>query len=104
MEGYDHIWLPYTQMQHGRIPLPVVGAKGCTLHLADGRTLIDGIASWWSMCHGYQYAPIVEAITKQAECLSHVMFAGLAHEGAYRLASALTRIAPRGLERVFFAE
>lgn len=103
-DGYDHIWLPYTQMQHGRIPHAVIGAEGCSLKLADGRTLIDGIASWWSMCHGYQYQPIIDAITQQAHTLSHVMFAGLAHEGAYRLASSLCAITPAGLNRVFFAE
>lgn len=103
-QGYEHIWLPYTQMQHALMPLPVVGAAGATLELADGRELIDGIASWWSMCHGYQYAPIVKAISKQAQHLSHVMFAGLAHESAYTLATRLAAIAPGNLNRVFFAE
>lgn len=103
-QGYDHIWLPYTQMHYGRVPLPIVGAQGCTLKLADGRTLIDGVASWWSMCHGYQYAPIVNAIAQQAKTLSHVMFAGLAHEGAYALATRLAARAPGNLNRVFFAE
>lgn len=102
--GFEHIWLPYAQMQTVAVPLPVIGARGCELHLADGRTLIDGVASWWSMCHGYQHPLIVEAITTQAQQLSHVMFAGLAHEPAYRLASNLTAIAPDGLERVFFCD
>ncbi len=103
-QGYEHIWLPYTQMQYGRVPLPVASASGSRITLTDGRELIDGISSWWSMCHGYQYAPIVKAVSKQAESLSHVMFAGLAHESAYTLATRLAAMAPGDLNRVFFAE
>lgn len=103
-EGWPHIWLPYAQMQTVAAPLPVVGAEGATLHLADGRTLVDGIASWWSVCHGYQHPHIVEAITRQASTLSHVMFAGLAHEPAYTLAKRLCATTGMGMERVFFAE
>lgn len=103
-QGLEHIWLPYAQMQTAPQPLPVIGAEGVTLKLADGRTLIDGIASWWSMCHGYQHPHILAAMQTQIAELSHVMFAGLAHEPAYRLASELSRIAPAGLERVFFSE
>lgn len=103
-EGWPHIWLPYAQMQTTPKPLPVVGAEGCRLKLADGRELIDGIASWWSMCHGYQHPQIVQAIQAQAESLSHVMFAGLAHAPAYTLAKRLSAVAPKGLSRVFYAE
>jgi adenosylmethionine-8-amino-7-oxononanoate aminotransferase len=103
-DGYAHIWLPYTQMQTAAMPEAVVGAEGCRIKLADGRELIDGTASWWSMCHGYQHPHIVEAITKQAQSLSHVMFGGLAHEPAYTLAKRLCTTAGMGMERVFFAE
>lgn len=103
-EGLQHIWFPYTQMQTAPDTLPVVSAKGAILTLEDGGKLIDGIASWWSVCHGYQHPHIVKAITEQANKLSHVMFAGLAHEQAYRLASRLAKIAPQGLNRVFFSD
>jgi adenosylmethionine-8-amino-7-oxononanoate aminotransferase len=102
--GYPHVWLPYTQMQTAAIPEAVVAAKGCLIKLADGRELIDGTASWWSMCHGYQHPHIVEAITKQASTLSHVMFGGLAHEPAYTLAARLCQTAGMGMSRVFFSE
>lgn len=101
-EGYAHVWLPYTQMQTAAPPLPIVSARGCTLTLADGRALVDGIASWWSMCHGYQHPHIVQAIQQQAAQLSHAMFAGLAHEPAYTLAARLAALT--GMPRVFFAE
>lgn len=102
--GYPHIWLPYTQMQTASMPEAVVGAEGCRIKLADGRELIDGTASWWSMCHGYQHPHIVEAITKQAQSLSHVMFGGLAHEPAYTLAARLCTMTGMGMERAFFCE
>jgi len=102
--GYPHIWLPYTQMQTAAMPEAVVGASGCRIKLADGRELIDGTASWWSMCHGYQHPHIVEAIQKQASELSHVMFGGLAHAPAYTLAARLCKTTGMGMERVFFSE
>jgi adenosylmethionine-8-amino-7-oxononanoate aminotransferase len=91
-------------MQTVPMPLPVVSAHGCRLQLADGRELIDGIASWWSMCHGYQHPEIIKQITHQAQSLSHVMFGGLAHEPAYTLATRLCQTAGMGMERVFFSE
>jgi adenosylmethionine-8-amino-7-oxononanoate aminotransferase len=103
-EGWPHIWLPYAQMKTVLPPLPVIGAEGCKIKLADGRELVDGIASWWSMCHGYQHPHIVKAIQEQAGMLSHVMFAGLAHEPAYTLAARLCKTVGMGMERVFFAE
>lgn len=103
-EGWEHIWLPYTQMQTAAMPEAVVGVEGCRIKLADGRTLIDGTASWWSMCHGYQHPHIVAAITQQAQTLSHVMFGGLAHEPAYTLAARLCQTVGMGMERAFFCE
>ena len=103
-QGYPHIWLPYAQMQTVAEPLPVASASGSLIKLTDGRELVDGVASWWSMCHGYQHPHIVDAITKQAQTLSHVMFAGLAHEPAYTLATRLCKTVGMGMDRAFFCE
>ena len=51
--GLSHIWLPYAQMKTASPPLPVARTQGSRIVLADGRELIDGIASWWTACHGY---------------------------------------------------
>ena len=77
---------------------------GSDIHLADGRILIDGIASWWTACHGYNHAHIRETVARQLAVLPHVMFGGLAHEQAYTLASRLAGLMPPGLERVFFTD
>ncbi len=102
--GLAHLWLPYTQMKTAPAPLPVVSGSGVRLKLADGRELIDGISSWWTACHGYAHPHIRAAAEAQLATLPHVMFAGLVHEPAARLAARLAGLLPGDLERVFFTE
>jgi len=103
-DGMRYIWLPYSQMKHADPPLPVVATEGTRIHLADGRVLIDGIASWWTACHGYNHPHLRAALEAQAARMPHVMFGGLSHEPALTLATRLARLLPGDLERVFFAE
>jgi adenosylmethionine---8-amino-7-oxononanoate aminotransferase len=103
-EGWPHIWLPYAQMKTTPTPLAVVGANGVRLKLADGRELIDGVASWWTVAHGYNHPHIAAAVARQLEALPHVMLGGLAHEQAYTLAKRLARLLPGDLNRVFFSD
>jgi adenosylmethionine-8-amino-7-oxononanoate aminotransferase len=85
-------------------PLPVVGAHGSRLILEDGRELIDGVASWWTVAHGYNHPHIAKAVARQLETLPHVMLGGLAHEQAYTLAARLARLLPGNLNKVFFSD
>jgi adenosylmethionine-8-amino-7-oxononanoate aminotransferase len=103
-EGWRHVWLPYAQMQTAKISLPAIRTQGSRIHLADGRVLIDGIASWWTACHGYNHPHIRQAVTHQLETMPHVMFGGLGHEPAYRLATRLAKLLPDPLNRVFFTD
>jgi adenosylmethionine---8-amino-7-oxononanoate aminotransferase len=102
--GLPHVWLPYTQMKTAREPLPVAATDGVRIRLADGRELIDGIASWWTACHGYNHPHIREAVARQLATMPHVMFGGLVHEQALILARRLAALLPGGLDRVFFAD
>lgn len=102
--GLAHVWLPYAQMKTAAPPLPVVRTDGCRITLADGRELIDGIASWWTACHGYNHPHIRQAVERQLAILPHVMFGGLAHEPALSLARRLAALLPGDLDRVFFSE
>src|SRR5206468_9249112 len=102
--GLEHIWLPYAQMRTTRPPLPVTRTHGCRIVLADGRELIDGIASWWTACHGYNHPHIRVAVERQLDAMPHVMFGGLAHKPAYTLARRLAGLLPGDLDHVFFAE
>jgi adenosylmethionine-8-amino-7-oxononanoate aminotransferase len=103
-EGWRHIWLPYTQMQTAKRALPAIRTEGSRIHLADGRVLIDGIASWWTACHGYNHPHIRKAVANQLDTMPHVMFGGLGHEPAYRLATRLVKLLPKPLNRVFFTD
>ncbi len=103
-EGVAHVWHPYTQMRTAAPPLPVIETNGVRLKLADGTELIDGIGSWWTACHGYNHPHVVAAMTRQLEVMPHVMFGGLGHEPAYRLAARLAALLPGDLDHVFFAD
>ena len=103
-EGLEHIWLPYAQMKTAAAPLPVVRTQGSRIVLADGRELIDGVASWWTACHGYNQPTIRHAVAKQLKQMPHVMFGGLAHEPALTLARRLAALLPGDLTRVFFSD
>lgn len=102
--GMEHIWLPYTQMKTTAPPLPVVRTEGSRIFLADGRELIDGIASWWTSCHGYNHPKISAAVLDQLGLMPHIMFGGLVHEPALNLARRLTALLPGELDRVFFSD
>jgi adenosylmethionine---8-amino-7-oxononanoate aminotransferase len=102
--GLAHVWLPYAQMKTVRAPLPVARTHGCRIVLSDGRELIDGIASWWTACHGYNHPHIRDAVERQLALMPHVMFGGLAHEQALTLARRLAALVPGDLTRVFFSE
>ncbi len=98
------MWHPYGALPAASPSLPVACARGARLTLADGRELIDGMASWWCAIHGYRHPAIDRALRAQLERMAHVMFGGLTHEPAVTLAERLTQIAPEGLERVFLAD
>jgi adenosylmethionine-8-amino-7-oxononanoate aminotransferase len=102
--GAPHVWRPYCQMKTARPPLAVARTHGARIVLEDGRELVDGIASWWTACHGYNHPHIAAAVRRQLELAPHVMFGGLAHEPAYRLAARLASLLPGDLNHAFFAE
>ncbi|WP_298352122.1 adenosylmethionine--8-amino-7-oxononanoate transaminase [Rhodoblastus sp.] len=100
----EHLWLPYTQMKTARQSLQAVSTQGSLIRLADGRELIDGIASWWTACHGYNHPHILAALRDQLERMPHVMFGGLVHEPALKLAARLAQKTPGDLNHVFFVD
>lgn len=100
----SQVWLPYTQMALASEPLMVQSTQGSVITLADGRTLIDGISSWWSACHGYNHPHILKAMQQQLNQLPHVMLGGLVHEPVLKLSEALCQHLPRHFSHVFFSE
>ncbi|WP_367136716.1 MULTISPECIES: adenosylmethionine--8-amino-7-oxononanoate transaminase [Streptomyces] len=104
----QHVWHPYGPMPGRQEPLLVASASGVRLRLAEPvggvGELIDGMSSWWSAVHGYNHPVLNEAVQAQLGRMSHVMFGGLTHEPAVRLAARLVEITPEGLEHVFLAD
>jgi len=102
--GLPFLWQPYTQMKTATPPVPVVKTHGTRLVLADGRELIDGIASWWTAVHGYNHPYIRAAVAAQLADMPHVMMGGLAHPQALKLARRLAGLLPADLDHVFFSD
>ncbi|MEC7176687.1 MAG: adenosylmethionine--8-amino-7-oxononanoate transaminase [Pseudomonadota bacterium] len=103
-QATDNLWPPYTQMRTTPIGLPVSEAEGVRIKLADGRTLIDGVSSWWSVCHGYRHPHIEQAVVNQLQKLPHIMLGGYQHEPAALLARRLADFCPGELNHVFFTD
>ncbi len=99
-----HLWHPYGAFPASTEPLVVESAHGTRLTLADGRELVDGMSSWWAAVHGYRHPVLDAAATEQLGRMSHVMFGGLTHEPAARLAELLVAITPDSLDKVFLAD
>ncbi|MFG1807948.1 adenosylmethionine--8-amino-7-oxononanoate transaminase [Streptomyces sp. NPDC049040] len=104
----EHVWHPYGPMPGRQEPLVVASASGVRLRLAapaEGQDeLVDGMSSWWSAIHGYRHPVLDAAVRDQLGRMSHVMFGGLTHEPAVRLAARLVEITPEPLRHVFLAD
>lgn len=101
---YKHIWHPYTSPTAPLPVFPVVSGEGVRLTLADGRTLIDGMSSWWCAIHGYNHPALNAAAIEQINTLSHVMFGGITHPPAVQLTQKLIEITPDNLQKVFYCD
>lgn len=100
----SHVWHPYSAMNSDLPIFPVVSAHDVRIKLTDGRELIDGMSSWWCAIHGYNHPDMNAALTSQLEHMAHVMFGGLTHAPAVKLADKLVEITPEPLQSVFFAD
>ena len=98
------VWHPYSSMENSLAPYPIVSASGVRLRMSDGRELIDGMSSWWCAVHGYNHPVLNAAIEDQLQDMAHVMFGGLTHEPAVKLAEKLVELSPESLQTVFFAD
>jgi adenosylmethionine---8-amino-7-oxononanoate aminotransferase len=98
------VWMPYRQMLTAPPPLLVAATEGATIELADGRRLVDGTASWWTACHGYNHPHITAAVAAQLAVMPHVMLGGLVNAPALELARRLRARLPGDLQHTFYSE
>lgn len=103
-----HIWHPYSAVgAQASPPVVAVGASGAWLTLVDNDIRVDALdamSSWWTAIHGHGHPALDYAIASQLARMNHVMFGGLTHEPAARLAQLLVEITPDGLDTVFFSD
>ncbi|MGH3471714.1 MAG: adenosylmethionine--8-amino-7-oxononanoate transaminase [Nocardioidaceae bacterium] len=99
-----HVWHPYTSMSTPGTVRLVDHATGVRLTMADGTELIDAMASWWCMLHGYRHPALDAAVRRQLDSMAHVMFGGLTHAPAIELGGALVAMTPAALQHVFLAD
>src|SRR5699024_27336 len=99
-----HLWHPYTSMTDHTPTRLVTGASGSRITVDGVGDVVDGMASWWSAIHGYRHPTLDTAVREQLDTMAHVMFGGLTHEPAVRLAHRLVELSPPGLDRVFLAD
>ncbi|NHN83043.1 adenosylmethionine--8-amino-7-oxononanoate transaminase [Acetobacter musti] len=102
--GLPHVWLPYSQMKTAPAPLAARSTRGSLIELEDGRVLTDGVAAWWTACHGYNHPHIRACAAEQLMRMPHVMFGGMVHEPALKLASRLAALLPGDLDHVFYTD
>ncbi|WP_439501085.1 adenosylmethionine--8-amino-7-oxononanoate transaminase [Aminobacter ciceronei] len=98
------VWHPFTQHAAEPVPPVIARTEGAYVETTEGKRILDAISSWWVITHGHRHPKIVEAIRNATETLDQVIFAGLTHEPAEKLASALVEMAPSGLDWVFFSD
>lgn len=103
-----HLWHPYSSIGREAVsPVVAVAAHGAWLTLIrDGQPIevLDAMSSWWTAIHGHGHPALDQALTTQLRVMNHVMFGGLTHEPAARLAKLLVDITPAGLDTVFFSD
>jgi adenosylmethionine-8-amino-7-oxononanoate aminotransferase len=98
------VWHPYASMPSQAPAVPVIGAEGTRLLLANGRTAVDGMSSWWAAIHGYRNPVLDTALRTQLDAVAHVMFGGITHPAAIELCERLVAMSPAGLQHVFLAD
>ncbi|MGE0219972.1 adenosylmethionine--8-amino-7-oxononanoate transaminase [Mycolicibacterium sp.] len=103
-----HVWHPYAAVGTHALPAQVVtSARGAYLTLARDAgesDVLDAMSSWWACIHGHGHPDLDAALTSQIAVMSHVMFGGLTHEPAARLACTLIDLTPAPLQTVFFCD
>ena len=101
---HPNLWYPYSQMRHLDFVPKAKATFGSKITLENNKVLIDGVASWWTSCHGYNHPKIIQAMKEQLDSMPHIMFGGFTHTQAEELASKLTNMLPDIYNHIFYVD
>ncbi|MGL4595576.1 MAG: adenosylmethionine--8-amino-7-oxononanoate transaminase [Thermoguttaceae bacterium] len=100
----EHLWHPYTSMVDPHPVVMVSETRGAEIVLDNNKKLVDGMSSWWCAIHGYNHPNLCDALKRQLETMPHIMFGGITHKPAIKLAESLLSMLPPELNRIFFCD
>lgn len=99
-----HLWHPLTQHKLHPEHLAITKAKASTLWDEEGKSYIDGIASWYTCMYGHCNDYIIQKVTDQFKNLDQVVFSGFTHEPAVKMSEELIEILPDNQNKIFFSD
>ncbi len=99
-----HLWHPLTQHQLHPDALPIVRAEGALLYDEQGKSYIDGIASWYTAMYGHCHPQIIAKVQQQMTTLDHIVFSGFTHAPAIELSEQLIALLPDNQDKIFFSD
>jgi len=96
-------WLPFTPNRYfHQHPKMMQSAKGAYYFDDQGHQLFDGLSGLWCSPLGHADPRIGAAISKQYETMDYCPAFQMASEATFRLAHRVAKMAPKGLDKVFF--
>ncbi len=100
LEAY---WMPFTaNRQYKSKPRILAKASGMYYWTPEGRQILDAVAGLWCVNAGHGRKEISQAVAAQLETMDFAPPFQMGHPPAFALANAVTKIAPAGLDHVFF--
>ncbi|MBF6616678.1 aspartate aminotransferase family protein [Pollutimonas thiosulfatoxidans] len=99
----SHLWMPFTaNRKFKQQPRLLAKAKGMYYTAVDGHEVLDATAGLWCVNAGHGRQEIIDAISKQTAQMDYAPSFQLGHEDSFRAASAVARLMPEGVDRIFF--
>src|SRR5699024_2841128 len=98
-----NLWMPFTaNRQFKSNPRLLAEAKGMYYTTVDGKQVLDATSGLWCVNAGHGRQEIIDAISQQTAKLDYAPSFQLGHEDSFRAATAVARLMPEGMDRIFF--
>ncbi|WP_353147184.1 aspartate aminotransferase family protein [Pollutimonas bauzanensis] len=95
--------MPFTaNRQFKEHPRLLAKAKGMYYTTVEGQQVLDGTAGLWCVNAGHGRSEIIEAISRQTAEMDYAPSFQLGHQDSFRAASAVAKMMPAGMDRIFF--